>query len=35
MGMAAAEAALALSMIILIFRRYLHIEGEKLKELKE
>jgi len=35
MGMAAAEAALALSIIILIFRRYLHIEGEKLKELKE
>jgi NADH:ubiquinone oxidoreductase subunit K len=35
MGIAAAEAAVALSIIILIFRRYLHIEGGKLKEMKD
>jgi NADH:ubiquinone oxidoreductase subunit K len=35
MGIAAAEAAIALGIIILIFRRYKHIEGEKLKELKD
>ncbi len=34
MGLAAAEAALALSIIILIYRKYHHIEGENLKELK-
>jgi len=35
MGIAAAEAAIALGIIILIFRRYRHIEGEKLKEMKD
>lgn len=35
MGVAAAEAAIALGIIILIFRRYRHIEGEKLKEMKD
>ncbi len=35
MGIAATEAAVALSIIILIFRRYLHIEGENLKEMKD
>ncbi len=35
MGIAAAEAAIALGIIILIFRKYRHIEGEKLKELKD
>ena len=34
MGIAAAEAAMALSIIILIFRRYMHIEGDNLKEMK-
>jgi NADH:ubiquinone oxidoreductase subunit K len=34
MGLAAAEAALALSIIILIYRKYHNIEGENLKELK-
>jgi len=34
MGIAAAEAAVALSIIILIFRRYMHIEGDNLKEMK-
>ena len=35
MGIAAAEAAIALGIIILIFRRYGHIEGAKLKEMKD
>ncbi len=35
MGMAAAEAAVALSIIILIYRKYQHIEGENLKEMKD
>ncbi len=35
MGIAAAEAAIALGIIILIFRRYGHIEGDKLKEMKD
>jgi NADH:ubiquinone oxidoreductase subunit K len=35
MGIAAAEAAIALSIIILIFRRYGHIDGEELKEMKD
>lgn len=35
MGIAAAEAAIALGIIILIFRRYRHIEAENLKEMKD
>jgi len=35
MGIAAAEVAIALGVILLIFRRYRHIEGEKLKDMKE
>lgn len=35
MGIAAAETAIALGIIILIFRRFGHIEGEKLKEMKD
>ena len=35
MGVAAAEAAIALGVIILIFRRYRHIEGDQLKEMKD
>ncbi len=35
MGIAAAEAAVALSIIILIFRKHLHIEGGNLKEMKD
>jgi NADH:ubiquinone oxidoreductase subunit K len=35
MGLAAAEAAVALGIIILLFRRFGHIEGGKLTELKE
>ncbi len=35
MGISAAEAAIALGIIVLIFRRYRHIEGEKLKEMKD
>ncbi|MBA4416574.1 MAG: NADH-quinone oxidoreductase subunit NuoK [Syntrophus sp. (in: bacteria)] len=35
MGISAAEAAIALGIIILIFRKYKHIEGEKLKEMKD
>jgi len=35
MGIAAAEAAIALGVILLIFRRFRHIEGEKLKEMKD
>jgi len=35
MGIAAAEAAVALSIIILIFKKYQHIEGGELKEMKD
>jgi NADH:ubiquinone oxidoreductase subunit K len=35
MGIAAAEAAIALGIIILIFRRYGNIEADKLKEMKD
>ncbi len=35
MGIAAAEAAIALAIIILILRRYGHVEGVKLKEMKD
>jgi NADH:ubiquinone oxidoreductase subunit K len=35
MGIAAAEAAVALGIILLIFRRHLHIEGGILKEMKD
>lgn len=35
MGIAAAEAAVALGIIILIFRKYGHIEGGALKEMKD
>ncbi|MDI6726504.1 MAG: NADH-quinone oxidoreductase subunit NuoK [Smithellaceae bacterium] len=35
MGLAAAEAAVALGIIILIFRRYGHIEGAELNEMKD
>ena len=35
MGIAAAEAALALGIIILIFRKYGHIEGGNLQEMKD
>ena len=35
MGIAAAEAAIALGIIILIFRKYGHIEGGDLKEMKD
>jgi NADH:ubiquinone oxidoreductase subunit K len=35
MGIAAAETAVALGIIILIFRRFGHIDGEKLKEMKD
>lgn len=35
MGIAAAETAVALGIIILIFRKFGHIEGEKLKEMKD
>jgi NADH:ubiquinone oxidoreductase subunit K len=35
MGIAAAEAALALGIMILIFRKYRHIEGEELNEMKD
>ncbi len=35
MGIAAAETAVALGIIILIFRKYRHIEGDKLKEMKD
>lgn len=34
MGIAAAESAIALAIIILISKRYHHIEGGDLKELK-
>jgi len=35
MGIAAAEAAIALGIIILLFRRLKHIEGEEMKEMKD
>jgi len=35
MGLAAAEAAVALGIIILIFRRFGHIEGAELAEMKD
>jgi NADH:ubiquinone oxidoreductase subunit K len=35
MGIAAAETAVALGIIILIFRKFGHIEGEKLKKMKD
>jgi NADH:ubiquinone oxidoreductase subunit K len=35
MGIAAAEAAIALGIIILIFRKYRHIEGGQLQEMKD
>jgi NADH-quinone oxidoreductase subunit K len=35
MGIAAAETAVALAIIILIFRKFRHIEGEELDEMKE
>ncbi|MBW6485734.1 MAG: NADH-quinone oxidoreductase subunit NuoK [Syntrophobacterales bacterium] len=34
MGIAAAESAIALSIIIIIAKRYQHIEGGDMKELK-
>ncbi len=34
MGIAAAEAAIALGIIILIFRKFKHIEGGAIKEMK-
>ncbi len=35
MGIAAAETAVALGIIILIFRKFGHIEGKELKEMKD
>jgi len=35
MGLAAAEAAVALALIILIFRRFGQIESAKLAEMKD
>jgi NADH:ubiquinone oxidoreductase subunit K len=35
MGIAAAEAAIALGIVILIFRKFGHIESGKLKEMKD
>jgi NADH:ubiquinone oxidoreductase subunit K len=35
MGIAAAEAAIALGIIMLIYRKYRHIEGGDLKEMKD
>ena len=35
MGIAAAEAAIALGIIILIFRKYRHIESGELQEMKD
>jgi len=35
MGIAAAETAVALGIIILIFRKYRHIEGDRLQEMKD
>jgi NADH:ubiquinone oxidoreductase subunit K len=35
MGIAAAEAAIALGVILLIFRRFKHMDGEDLTEMKD
>jgi NADH:ubiquinone oxidoreductase subunit K len=35
MGIAAAEAAIALAIIILIFRRFKSVESDNLKEMKD
>ena len=35
MGIAAAEASIALAIIILIFRKLRHVEGSQLKEMKD
>jgi NADH:ubiquinone oxidoreductase subunit K len=35
MGVAAAEAAIALGIIILVFRKYRHIESGKLQEMRD
>jgi NADH:ubiquinone oxidoreductase subunit K len=35
MGIAAAEAAIALAVIILIFRRFKNVESDNLKEMKD
>ncbi|OPX99158.1 MAG: NADH-quinone oxidoreductase subunit K [Syntrophorhabdus sp. PtaU1.Bin002] len=35
MGIAAAETAIALAVIILIFKRFKHIEGSEIEEMKE
>jgi len=35
MGIAAAEAAIALAIIILIFRRFKNVESDELKEMKD
>jgi NADH:ubiquinone oxidoreductase subunit K len=35
MGIAAAEAAIALGIIMLIFKKYKHIEGGELKEMRD
>ncbi len=35
MGIAAAEAAIALAIIILIFRRYKSVESDDMKEMKD
>mgnify|MGYP000879556100 CR=1 FL=1 len=35
MGIAAAEAAIAMGIVILIFRRFRHIESRDIKELKD
>jgi NADH-quinone oxidoreductase subunit K len=35
MGIAAAEAAIALAIIILIFRRFKNVESDDLKEMKD
>ena len=34
MGIAAVEVAIALAIIILIFRKFRHIEGSEIKEMK-
>jgi len=35
MGIAAAEAAIALGIIILIFKRFGHIDSHEIKEMKD
>jgi NADH:ubiquinone oxidoreductase subunit K len=35
MGIAAAEAAIALSIIMLVFKKYKHIESGELKEMRD